>query len=159
MAREIPNVEELLTSIRRDRARTKAMLLDAENTIAVAKAKLRTLDEQERTLTTLALTYPGDSPEPTAPVQTEDWTTMSRLDAVERVIREAGRVMHVREITDALKVHGRADDSQAMVSMSLQALRRNRGTSRMDAKGYWSYVEPPSKPEAAPIISMEGRMT
>jgi hypothetical protein len=74
-----------------------------------------------------------------ARAETEEWRAMSRLDAVERVLREATSARHITEIETDLKFHGRTTDTYPLVSASLANLRARRGTVVPVGHGRWEY--------------------
>src|ERR1035437_9603479 len=70
---------------------------------------------------------------------TNEWRSLTRLDAVERVLRETTAPRHITEIETDLKFHGRTDDTYPLVSASLANLRARRGTVVAVGHGRWEF--------------------
>jgi hypothetical protein len=81
---------------------------------------------------------------PTIPVAAlppaEDWSALSRVDAVERVLRDSSSPMHLTEIQTELKRHGRSNDGLDAISATLAHIKGNRGTVVSVGHGRWEYV-------------------
>ena len=69
------------------------------------------------------------------------WLSLSKVDAVERALSEAGP-LHLREIVDLLAAKGRGRTTTAAVSACLSHLSQVRHTVVNVGKGRWNYVPP-----------------
>jgi hypothetical protein len=70
----------------------------------------------------------------------EDWSALSRVDAVEQVLRDSSSSMHLTEIQTELKRHGRSNDGLDAISATLAHIKGNRGTVVSVGHGRWEYV-------------------
>ncbi len=70
-----------------------------------------------------------------APSDRDEWPTMNRLAAVERVLTESTRPMSPTHVTSVLSEHGRSD-RPALVSAALANLK-NRGRAVRLGHGLW----------------------
>ena len=73
-----------------------------------------------------------------------DWTTMNRLDAVERVLQQRGMPLHINDIVTVLAQYGRTGDTYQLISATLSTLRTRRGSVRPVGGGRWVFGPPPS---------------
>lgn len=78
----------------------------------------------------------ADSTEPDGP----EWSDLSRLDAVEHVLKEAKGPLHINHIVSRLTSLGRPNDTYHLVSASLATLKDRRGTVRPVGGGNWIYT-------------------
>jgi hypothetical protein len=66
-----------------------------------------------------------------------EWQGLTRLDAVERVVRESHEPIHIRAIVDTLHANGRTADTYPLVSASLANLRQRRESVKPAGRGHW----------------------
>jgi len=128
-------------------------IAEAEQEIALLTARLGvlrgTLDDliaQREALVQIALRR-GYSPNDLMPPRTTnsddaetDWLVLSRVDAIERVLRECSTSIHLAEIEGVLKAHGRTNDSTESISATLAHIRKTRHTVASLGAGRWEYV-------------------
>jgi hypothetical protein len=69
-----------------------------------------------------------------------DWHAMSRLDAVEHVLRSSDNPLHISQIGQHLAQHGRKGDTDALISASLSNLQKRRHTVVSVGRGNWEFV-------------------
>ncbi len=148
---------ELLTALEEALEQTRQeMLLTQERINAVARqlAAYQQLQGEHQTLTMrlgqLAtefrglqaavsrrrLAAEGNSPE-------DDWTTLTRPQAVVRVLAESEEPLGPMEIVTALREHGRIGDQSRGVSVALMRLKK-RGEVRAIERGKWVLPALPS---------------
>ena len=90
-----------------------------------------------------------------------DWTDMPRVEAVQQVLRDAARPLHLQEIEAVLRSHGRTNDDVSLVSATLAYLKRRRASVASMGGGCWRATstdapEPPAAvtpPRAVPSLS------
>jgi hypothetical protein len=68
------------------------------------------------------------------------WMSMSRVDAIEKVLRESPEPMHLSEIDVALRSHGRPSDSSEAISATLAHIKKTRQTVVSMGQGRWAYL-------------------
>jgi hypothetical protein len=119
----------------------------ANQSLAEKRTHLEKLRHQRETLAEVAQQYGVVEENPATTLEAMDvaaeeiaeWRSLTRLDAVERVLREATGPRHITEIDMDLKAHGRPDETYALVSASLANLRRRRGTVVPLGHGRWEF--------------------
>lgn len=70
----------------------------------------------------------------------DTWAELTRLDAVEQVLHEAGKPLHINQLLSTLVDHGREDDNYQLVSAALANLRQRRASVRGIGGGQWEFV-------------------
>jgi hypothetical protein len=83
----------------------------------------------------------GLDPEPASGDEApeEDWSGLTRVDAVERVLMEAPGSLTLSEMQAELHLHGRPNDPADAISGTLAHLKRARGTVVSSGRGRWRY--------------------
>ena len=69
----------------------------------------------------------------------EDWSSLTRVDAVEQVLIESADSLSLTEIRTSLQRHARTGDPVDSISGTLAHLKRARGTAISDGRGRWRY--------------------
>jgi hypothetical protein len=126
---------------------------EASRAATVARLELEQLKKELAVLVKVALDHGIDPPELSPsdlPQEAEDWRSLNRLDAVERVVREAAVPVHINEIVDVLQSHGREEDSYQLVSASLANLKARRGTVIPVGQGKWTFNASGTNPAGHP---------
>ena len=100
---------------------------------------------EEEALATPTVTHIGDQ-------EIAEWQGLSRLDAVERILREAIEPRHISEIVTDLQFHGREGDDYALVSASLSNLRSRRQTVVSLGRGKWEYIRAGTNTGRHPVM-------
>jgi len=146
----VVNINELLkkqdAEIERVRAETIAardIALEATEIADKKTDELQALINERSALAEVAKRFGAIDKSPPEIASNDDgekWRRMTRLDAVERIVRESPVPIHITEIQGALTAHGRTEESYALVSASLANLRQRRGTVQPVGKGHWRYV-------------------
>lgn len=124
------------------------LLRETEGPMARAEADLRAAQEKidkikaERYGLELVLARLGGDKAPRVEIrtlqETEGWRELGRSDAVERVLREAGKPLHRKEVAEILAQYGRRD-ALDHISAALAYLQRNH---RARGKGSGMWVHP-----------------
>ena len=117
--------------------------LDAQ--LSTARRTLTELVAQREALEQIAIRRGWDVPPAAGEVRTlesDDWVSMPRTSAVERILKESDGSMHLTEIQTALAAHGRGNDSLEVISASLAHLKKQRKSvaSLGGGTGRWEYV-------------------
>jgi len=107
----------------------------AKANVEKAQAELSDLERRREVLST-ALYEIQRGPEPRAKARDRPWPKLNRNDAVERVLEEAGRLLSLLEISQALAERGRDGDDPGAVSAALNYLAKKRRASR-HGPGRW----------------------
>lgn len=103
-------------------------------------------------------TQPGEEPSPPvvveAPVSAEisEWRSMSRTDAVERVLAEAGGELHRKDVTTRLAERGRTGDTIDAVSAALAYMARG-DNPRVESLGHGRWRLKSGAPHPAPVTN------
>lgn len=90
-----------------------------------------------------------------SPAAANEWLELQRTEAVERVLREAGRPLALAAIASTLAEHGRREDSVRYVSAALSHLRRKVGTAQNLGRGVWTYVDPSNFPNGSADVGAD----
>jgi hypothetical protein len=120
---------------------------EAAKAATLARGRFETLRSERSVLAKIAeergiAEHVAPLPEATIPPEDyeDDWRSMNRLDAVERILRESPGPMHINDIENSLRFHGRLDDNYQVISASLANLKSRRGTVVAVGQGRWEYV-------------------
>jgi hypothetical protein len=108
----------------------------ANERAAFARDKVASLMAERRIMERLARRYGALPAEPPTPPAEDDWTSLNRLDAVEKALQNGP--LHLGEIEIVLQQHGRTDDTYALISASLATLRRRRKSVKPLGGGRWA---------------------
>ncbi|MDP9412108.1 MAG: hypothetical protein M3P70_16755 [Actinomycetota bacterium] len=142
----------------------RELIAQTERPLALAEAEVRAAQERvekvkaERFGLELALARHLGEPTPSQPSEATkaaptdpesfEWQRLSRTDASLRVLQQAGRPMHRKELQAELHAHGR-DDSLDHMSAALAYLNRS---GRVLSKGYGMWVHPDHDHEEREVI-------
>jgi hypothetical protein len=142
------NLREALADADRGLAEAEARLVEVERQLAQYKDLLAEraqltglvaqLRDERRGLQMALARHEGQPVEP-GPPEAEDWTDLTRAQAVTRALIEAGRPMAPAEIAEVLTARGRGDAPKA-ISVSLDRLQK-RGRVRHGDRGQWMTTE------------------
>jgi hypothetical protein len=126
------NMEETLAELV---AELDGRIGSATANVEKAQAELSDLERRREVLNT-ALYEIQRGPEPRAKAGDRPWAKLNRNDAVERVLKEADRLLSPLEISQALAERGRGGDDPGAVSAALNYLAKKRRVSR-HGPGRW----------------------
>lgn len=86
----------------------------------------------------------GAAPAPNADPENQ-WVALDRTDAIERVLKEAGKPIHRKVLVKTLHDHGR-DDTIELVSAALAYLKRKFRAMNF-GDGFWGIVDFDDRPQ------------
>ena len=110
-------------------------IASAKANVEKAQAELTDLQRRREVLGT-ALYELQRGPEPQAKAGDRPWPKLNRNDAVERVLKEVGRLLSPLEISEALAERGRSGDDPGAVSAALNYLAK-KGRASRPGPGQW----------------------
>lgn len=155
-------IEQVDADLKRATKECDELVSEAQAAVGAAQSaqeRVTKLTEQRETLRNLAGQYgvggehDGVSEED---IGNSDWTGLPRLDAVERVLREAGQPIHLRKIEQVLAAHGR-EDQPAVVSAALAHLKSKRKSAISVSRGVWQYNAIGQTPKVIDQMAQETR--
>ena len=120
-------------------ARSRVLQLDSQ--LREETARMNSMILERDALQSAAQRYGGEGLPVAEDTAAENWSHLSRVDAVERVLRECERPMHLSAIEDVLRAHWRAGDTVTLISATLAHLKRSKGTVATLGGGNWEYRE------------------
>lgn len=135
-------VTDLLLALGEDIDGTRQWLTELRTEVAAAEQKLTAL-QAERCAVENAASRHDPAAAPPVPVADPEWLSLTRVDAIERSLREHGP-MHLSEIADLLAQRGRPRDDLAAVSASLSNLKATRQSVVILGQGRWGYAGDPA---------------
>ena len=134
-------VAELLAALAADITDTRSWVNELRAELAQAEQRLTDLQVEARAVENGLSRY-GTAPPP--PVEADpSWHSLTRVDAIERVLRDHGP-LHLSEIQTLLVQRGCERSNVAAISATLTTLNRRRGSVVNTGKGRWDYVGRPN---------------
>lgn len=139
-------VADLLAALAADITSTRAWVNELREELAEAEQKLTDRQLEAKAVENALSRY---GPAEAIPLLDADpsWATLTRVDAVERALREAGP-LHLNEIQRYLAQRGCVRSNLAEISATLTNISRRRGSVANVGKGRWDYIKAPA-PSAA----------
>jgi len=133
-------LERDIDTYKRERDELRARTRDLE-------VKILELEDSRRALQILAEQY-SDAVIKAQIAHREDeqastWRRLSKIDAVQRALREAGD-MTPTELLGYLTSMGRPEDTAANISAALSYLKRKKGTVQRVGAARWRYADHPT---------------
>lgn len=129
---------DLLLALARDIDDTRDWLAQLRAEVGATEKRLDLL-QAERSAVDSAVRRYDPAARPPALTPDPEWVSLSRVDAIERALREAGP-LHLTEIRDLLVARGRPSDPVEAISASLSSLRATRQSVVLVGKGRWDYA-------------------
>lgn len=145
------DIIQALVEARAARSRLEGQRQAIGQQLIQVELDLKAAQQEEAVLRDLAKRYNLEVPEDAQPLSEEvrEWLALTRSDAVERVLAEAGRPLSPTEIAEALADKGRAD-SAAAVSATLAYLKSHK---RAEQKGRGQWLQPGRSNALAAILA------
>ena len=129
---------ELLLALASDIDTTRDWLAELRAEVAATETRLSDLQAERRAVENAVSRY-DPAARPKAPDPDPEWVSLTRVDAIERALREAGP-LHLTEIAALLADRGRPRDDTAAISASLTSLQKSRQSVVLVGKGRWDYA-------------------
>jgi hypothetical protein len=135
--------KEVSGSLREDQERLQVVNdeLERYQDLLAERARLEgriaSMTDEARGLELAIARRNGSAPAPEGPERSpSDWLSLTRAEAVERILREAGRALSPSEITDVLVANGRTDARKG-VSVALMRMEARGLVRKGRRRGLW----------------------
>ena len=147
-------VADLLAALAGDIDDTRKWVDELRAELAQAEQKLTDLQVESKAVRNALGRY-GEAEAAPLVAADPEWATLSRVDAVERALRESGP-LHLTEIQSYLVQRGCERSSIGAISATLTNLNHHRSSVANVGKGRWDFVSDPTPENVAEAAGTTG---